>query len=75
MYVEMLGIMDEEEMLAPRGEHYGILARMYGAVGEGREVERWAGMAVGELGLFGGDEAFEEVSEMEELVSGARERK
>ena len=32
-------------------------------------------MAVGELGLFGGDEAFEEVSEMEELVSGARERK
>ena len=38
LYVEMLGIMDEEEMLAPRGEHYGILARMYGAVGEGREV-------------------------------------
>lgn len=75
MYVGMLGIMDDEEMLAPRGEHYGNLARMYGAVRELEEVERWAGMAVAEMRLFGEEDGLEEVAEMEDMLRIAKARR
>lgn len=75
LYVGMLGIMDDEEMLAPRGEHYGNLARMYGAVRELEEVERWAGMAVAEMRLFGEEDGLEEVAEMEDMLRIAKARR
>lgn len=75
LYVEMLEIMDEEEMVAARGDHCAIVARMYGAVREWVEMEKWAGMAVEEMRLFGGEEVFEEVVEMEEMVRVARRQK
>lgn len=74
-HLKMLEMIKEEGMLAPLGEHYEIVARLYKAAGDRERTAYWARMAIEDLEVYGGKEVYEQVWEMEEYVRRSGERK
>ncbi|PKS06746.1 hypothetical protein jhhlp_006820 [Lomentospora prolificans] len=66
----MIDLIVEEGMLVPLGEYYDIMARLYNTIGDRRNTEKWARMAIDDLELFGGEEIYEQVPELRDILDG-----
>lgn len=67
-HLKMIEMIKEEGMMAPLGEHYEIVARLYMAVGDRERTAEWARLAVEDLEVYGGREVYEQIWEMEEFI-------
>lgn len=67
-HIRMIEMIKEEGMMAPLGEHYEIVARLYMAVGDRERTVEWAKKAVDDLEIYGGREVYEQIWEMEEYI-------
>lgn len=73
-HTEMLGLIQQEGMMAPLGEHYEIIARLHMAMGDWRETVRWARLAIEDLEVYGGREVYGQIGELEEFVRRAEKK-
>ncbi|SPO04010.1 uncharacterized protein DNG_06693 [Cephalotrichum gorgonifer] len=71
-HMKILDLIAEEEMLGPLGEHYEILARLFGAVGDKENAVKWVEMAIEDLELYGGVEEYDQIPELEAFLRGSR---
>ncbi|OIW27617.1 SET domain-containing protein [Coniochaeta ligniaria NRRL 30616] len=58
MSKEMIDLVLEEELVAHLGEHYEVLARLYYAVRDKANTDKYARLAVADLERYGGEEVY-----------------
>ena len=75
LHIKMLDTIKEEQMMAPLGEHYEIIARLYKAVGDWQNTLKWAELAVEDLEIYGGKEVYEQIYELENFIQKMRRLK
>ncbi|CAI4211906.1 unnamed protein product [Parascedosporium putredinis] len=66
----MIQLIAEEGITVPLGEYYDILARLYNTIGDRRNTEIWAKRAIDDLELFGGEEIYDQIPELRDILDG-----
>jgi hypothetical protein len=71
---EMIGLVLKEELVAHLGEHYEVLTRLYYALRDRENTEKYARLAIADLEKYGGGEVYDAVKELKDILRGMGEQ-
>ncbi|KAH8906915.1 SET domain-containing protein [Coniochaeta sp. PMI_546] len=71
MSKEMIDLVLKEELVAHLGEHYEVLARLYYAVRDAANTEKYARLAIIDLEKYGGEDVYgATIAELKDILLG-----
>jgi len=73
LYKENMEMGMQEQLIPHFGEHYEVLARLYGALPNRYEAIKYTRLAIREMEKYGGTEVYQSITELKEMLQKMEE--